>query len=560
MPWEVKSGVEGCDGFAVVKKGGGTKVLGCHPTRGAALKQVRALYANEAQHAAAVDQLADEILAAGEMTYVESQHPRHPAGVREGGRWMPKARLAHERTQTNYYATFQDARDVRDAIANEYPDARVVSYDRGYAVQLEKSGAYFYTPGDETLAPVAPSEARQMFLDRAEGSIKQGLESKSSVERIKAETAQNVIEQIRSGKLIANDDELLQAMERMNHVDPAGPDRSVLSLELDTVTGLALGRLPRKEDLAKPTAPRDIRGPAPGDWEAQARAADQSAQQNADRAAELRSQGNPEHAADYEAAAERARQRADELRSRTAALTASAPIAPPDEWFDDPKLDGPTPLTVTADGRVFGHLAEWGKCHMGIQGACVLAPKSQTGYKHFYAGGRILTASGEMLDVGRLTVGTGHAPLSIGRVAAAAHYDNTGAVVAFVRAGEDEFGPWLAGAVKSDATAEQIRDLRGNPPSGDWRKVPGVGLELVAALAVPVPGYPVAAVTASGDLEALVMAYGDSSDLALVAAIEFDDEHLLRRLDALAALALPDVVIAGMEYLQPKKKRWRIRA
>ncbi len=198
-----------------------------------------------------------------------------------------------------------------------------------------------------------------------------------------------------------------------------------------------------------------------------------------------------------------------------------APIVPPREWFDDPQLDGPTPLTVTADGRVYGHLAEWNKCHRGIQGRCVMAPRSPTSYKHFYGGGHMLTDDGTQVPVGRLTVNAHHASLNLSAAATAAHYDHTGTVAAFVHAGEDKWGPWLAGATKSDATPEQIRDLRANPPSGDWRNPDGRGLDLVAALAVPVPGFPVMAVTASGDTEiatALLMQWGSVEEIALVSS------------------------------------------
>jgi hypothetical protein len=45
-------------------------------------------------------------------------------------------------------------------------------------------------------------------------------------------------------------------------------------------------------------------------------------------------------------------------------------------WFRNPHLDGPTPLTVTDDGRVYGHLALWGTCHTGFDGVCIEPPHS----------------------------------------------------------------------------------------------------------------------------------------------------------------------------------------
>lgn len=200
-----------------------------------------------------------------------------------------------------------------------------------------------------------------------------------------------------------------------------------------------------------------------------------------------------------------------------------APLAPPAEWFENPRLDGPTPLTVTADGRVFGHLAEHGKCHRGISGRCVFVPRSKNDYRSFYAGGQIMLDNGEQVPVGRLTVNAHHASLSASPTATAAHYDHSGTVAAFVRAGEDRHGVWLAGATRSDATPEQIRDLRANPPSGDWRNTEGRGLELVAALAVPVPGFPVMAVAASAheggpeQVTALILGYSTDEPLAVVA-------------------------------------------
>lgn len=45
MPWEVKQNAAGCKGYAVVKEDG--KLVGCHPTRTAALAHLKALYASE---------------------------------------------------------------------------------------------------------------------------------------------------------------------------------------------------------------------------------------------------------------------------------------------------------------------------------------------------------------------------------------------------------------------------------------------------------------------------------------------------------------------------------
>lgn len=186
------------------------------------------------------------------------------------------------------------------------------------------------------------------------------------------------------------------------------------------------------------------------------------------------------------------------------AMTAAAPLRPPAHWFDDPMFDGPTPLTVTADGQVKGHLALWNVCHFGLTDVCRMAPRSNTGYQYFMTGS-VLTADGTQRKVGRITLGTGHANLRLGYIPAADHYDNTGTAAAIVAAGEDRFGPWVAGATVPNMSEEKIAELRRSPLSGDWRPTPK-GLELVAALAVNTPGFPVVGMSASGEVLSLVAA------------------------------------------------------
>ena len=50
MPWEIKHGAAGCKGYAVVTQSDG-KLVGCHPTKGAAAAHLKALYANEVEKA-----------------------------------------------------------------------------------------------------------------------------------------------------------------------------------------------------------------------------------------------------------------------------------------------------------------------------------------------------------------------------------------------------------------------------------------------------------------------------------------------------------------------------
>lgn len=183
---------------------------------------------------------------------------------------------------------------------------------------------------------------------------------------------------------------------------------------------------------------------------------------------------------------------------------AVAPVAPPESWFKSPELHGPTPIAVTADGRVMGHLAAWGTCHAGIGNQCVMAPRTATAYKYFL-NGTVITAEGNAVRVGKITAGTGHADTRLGWVPASDHYDNTGKQVAIVASGEDRWGIWVAGSLVPEADDQDAAMLRRSPLSGDWRRING-NLELVAALAVNTPGFPIVSLNASGEPDALCAA------------------------------------------------------
>ena len=207
---------------------------------------------------------------------------------------------------------------------------------------------------------------------------------------------------------------------------------------------------------------------------------------------------------------------ADRLSSRDALTAAAIPTAPPSAWFDEPALTGPTALVIEDDGRVYGHIAAWGTCHIGQIGKCVEPPTSASNYAYFRTGA-LQTAEGTTIAVGHLTMDTGHAGPRDSANQAAAHYDNTGLVFADVAAGEDAYGIWVAGSLRPGITAEQVRVARSAPISGDWRTIRG-SLELVGALAVNVPGFPVPrprGLLASGEVRSLlasgVVAHDDSA-------------------------------------------------
>ena len=234
-------------------------------------------------------------------------------------------------------------------------------------------------------------------------------------------------------------------------------------------------------------------------------------------------------------------------------LTASGgPMRPPGDWFADPGFaedDGRLvevlgrngrredkfgcPFTVTADGRVFGHIALWGICHTG-KSACVTAPKSKVDYAHFKRGKLVTTAEGEQVRCGTITADVGHAPHRLTPSAAMAHYDNTALQAADVNIGEDAYGIWVAGALRPGVTEQQVRNLRGENISGDWRYIGGQ-LELVGALAVPLPGFPLVVI----DHE-----YGQQATLTAAGAIrilepEPDSPPTLESLTAAMSSLLP---------------------
>jgi len=188
---------------------------------------------------------------------------------------------------------------------------------------------------------------------------------------------------------------------------------------------------------------------------------------------------------------------------------ASSTLPAPMEWFTNPRLGQPTPLTVTEDGRVFGHIAPWNVCLVGPE-ECKTAPSSPSGYAYFLTHEQATDAG--TIPVGVLTVGGGHAPHGGGFMAAVAHYDDVGAAVAHVNVGEDEHGIWAAGMLLPYADETKTQQFRTSPISGDWRRIGGA-MEMIAVCAVNSPGFPIPRARAQasmslGHAQSLVMALG----------------------------------------------------
>ena len=242
---------------------------------------------------------------------------------------------------------------------------------------------------------------------------------------------------------------------------------------------------------------------------------------------------------------------------------AATPARPSRAWFETQEPPGKMPLTITEEGRVYGHLATWDSCHTGFLPSCVPPPKSASNYARFHVG-EIDTDDG-VVNVGVLMQSDlgGHADRRLSASAARIHYDKTGMVGAYLRVVDGQHGIWAAGVLNpdlSDAQAEAMRrKLRLHPPSGDWRPMDG-GYELICAFSVPVPGFntpranATVTITASADgiemTEAIIASSGTfEADPAAVAAmadlgLASADAEAERRMHTLAARAE-----GGMEAL-----------
>ncbi|AXK88848.1 hypothetical protein SAMN05421776_105368 [Nocardia farcinica] len=207
------------------------------------------------------------------------------------------------------------------------------------------------------------------------------------------------------------------------------------------------------------------------------------------------------------------------------ALTAGMTVKPdtfPADWFTDPGLDEPTPIHLTSEGRVVGYLATWDTQHMGYRNRTVTPYRSHSGYAEFHQS-HVYLDNGEILRVGRLTVGGGHAPAGNGMRAALDHYDNVATAWAFVRAGENDIGIWVSGAVNPHASEDMVRQALGAPHSGHWERVGGRP-ELIAAHAVNTPGFPILSRRRDrdGDL-ALVASFSPRQSRPVVDSAVLDD-------------------------------------
>lgn len=210
---------------------------------------------------------------------------------------------------------------------------------------------------------------------------------------------------------------------------------------------------------------------------------------------------------------------------------------PPSSWFENPNLTRPTPLTIEADGRVYGHLAPWDSpsskaCHVGFSDRCVCAPRSPDGEYPFMASGEVICADGGKVQVATIAYLGGHVAddgtQSWTSIKAA--YDDPGNSGLQVALGEDKHGIWMAGRVAPIRTAAEVEIMRACGVSGHWRnRLQGDrarGPRLIGACCVISEGFPKPVLTAAAggeDLPAVavgpVAVYDEDDELvALVAS------------------------------------------
>ena len=210
------------------------------------------------------------------------------------------------------------------------------------------------------------------------------------------------------------------------------------------------------------------------------------------------------------------------------------------DYFERRELANPRVGVIVDGDHVYGYIAQWNVCHVGQPegpGTCTLAPHSPSNYAQFRTG-TVMTTRGPV-SVGQITMNTGHARGDLSARSTVAHYDNTGAAVADIVCGEDRFGIWFAGRIRPNVSEEDRFALAASGRlSGDWRVIGGA-YELVAALAVNVPGFPIPEVS---------LAASASGPLSLVAAGVIRPEEIDEPVDeeALAATPLTPADIAAI--------------
>lgn len=227
--------------------------------------------------------------------------------------------------------------------------------------------------------------------------------------------------------------------------------------------------------------------------------------------------------------------------------------APPREWFDEPTDVTPQgALTVTPAGRVYGYVAPVGVRHRSFPGRDQYVPLGNVDYSRFMSGETIV-ADGGRVTTGRITMNCPHATTRRSLTASQAneHYENSCSIVATARIGENRNGVWIAGALLPDIAPATVQRIMACNLSGDWRAHldrPG-WREFVAALLVPVPGFPMArkapsVEVADGQLVASSVPVVLATELPTELTAPADEPTVVEEPEAVVATSTRDAVAA----------------
>ena len=197
-------------------------------------------------------------------------------------------------------------------------------------------------------------------------------------------------------------------------------------------------------------------------------------------------------------------------------LTASMADAVPWDDFHIPESPEPHKIVVDADGRVYGHLAQWDDPHRSSTDRLRFCPRPTKGFSEFNHPGP-LTEKGQV-GTGPIFLVGGHPSTPMRgktRAQIAAAYGGIENTWADVRVSEGVHGPWVSGRVRRGVDDDTVYAARASHISGHW-----VGEDLVAIVSVNVPGFMPGAGFATvedGEIVELVASYvGGGPDEGLV--------------------------------------------
>lgn len=158
--------------------------------------------------------------------------------------------------------------------------------------------------------------------------------------------------------------------------------------------------------------------------------------------------------------------------------------------------------------RVSGYAAEWGVCHIGMNGICVEPPRTYSDdYPDFHLG-RTKTRDG-LIYTGLLTYGVEHrdSDTILSESVQKCYFDNIRNAWAAVRVGEDDIGIWFSGVVLPHVPEEDLTLIEASGQvSGEW-----LHGEMRACLTVGIPGFPIKRPSASYDDQGNVVALAASA-------------------------------------------------